>query len=109
MTVLCNTDGKLVTNPKEILVEQKKFYQQLYTKDSNIEFKLINEQQTEMDLEKKEQLDKMISFEEVTAAVKALKRSVTPGIDGLNVKFYQFFWSKFGHLYYNTLILSFEN
>ena len=41
--------------------------------------------------------------------MRSLKRSVTPGINGLNTEFYQFFWQKLGNLYFSALQFAINN
>ena len=42
MTQLINDNGKVITDQKEILDEQKRFYSKLYTADKSVQFELHN-------------------------------------------------------------------
>ena len=53
-------------------------------------------------------MDAEITLEEVTAAVKSLKHNKTCGMDGCPAEMLQFFWSKWGALYYNALQYAFR-
>ena len=53
-------------------------------------------------------MDAEITLEEVTAAVKSLKHNKTCGMDGCPAEMLQFFWSKWGTLYYNALQYAFR-
>ena len=103
MVRLKTAEGKTISTPKQILHEQRKFYQQLYTANSNTVFQLQNNTGKKISSEQKETLDKPITIQELTATVKSLKKAVTPGVDGLNSEFYQFFWPKIQTLYLNAL------
>ena len=57
----------------------------------------------ELDNSSASEMNSDITFAELTAAVKSLKQNKCCGNDGLPAEFYQFFWSKFGHIYHDTL------
>ena len=102
-------NDKIVTDPAKILECQRRFYADLYRGDPNIKFALQNSKEFPIlnDVEKQEN-DEMVSMEEITQAVKSLKREKCCGSDGLTTEFFQFFWSKMKNLYYNAIIYAKE-
>ncbi len=96
------SNGSLITDPLEILNEQKLFYEELYsdksatsTKDIQISSKnfindtIINETLNEID---RKMCDSPLSYEEIAKAVKELPNNKSPGSDGFSIEFYKFFW-----------------
>ena len=85
-------DGTVCTEQKEILNEQRKFYEKLYTKDESISFALNNTANVRLTPEQQSNLDREITAEELFDAVNGMKRNKVPGISGLTVEFYVTFW-----------------
>ena len=92
MSLIRTGKGNLTSNPKQILQEQHNCYQRLYAKNSNVVFGLKNTKSTTISDDQKKELDKPLTIMELTQTVRTLKQGVSPGIDGLNAEFYQFFW-----------------
>ena len=104
MKAIRNKEGKLCTQQNEILREQTRFYQELYTRNESVHFqftpdpgeKFLNE------LDKQE-LDKDITIEELYSALKGMADKKTPGMDGLTKEFYIAFFDILGkqmlHMY----------
>ena len=91
-------DGKIVNEEKEIQAELTKFYSNLYN-ESDSETQDSEQYLTKCNLpsitdEQKAKLDENITMQELGIAVKELKNCKTPGVDGIPVDFYKFFWSK---------------
>ena len=103
MTRIYNNDRKLLSKQKDILQEQHRFYKELYTADTSISFQLTNDSDLKIMQCDKDMLDKPISLEELSNAVRSLKKSKTPGLDGLTSEFYQYFWPKLAHMYLRAL------
>ena len=103
MRMLHTESGDIISDPGEILNEQRKFYKNLYQKDSNVSFRLVNDTNHKISSDDKESLDQEITFEEITQTVRSLKKNKTPGIDGWNCELMQFFWSKLGTLYFEAM------
>ena len=97
----CN--NKVITDPKEILLEQKYYYEELY-KEKNIDSESEVQEATKhfmgqaniskLEENEKDNLDTSITIDELTNAIKELPNNKTPGIDGLTAEFYKFIWSK---------------
>ena len=103
MKCLQKDDGTITTNPTEILEQQRLFYKKLYTSDETVSFKLKNTTGTKVHPEDRTDLESDVTFEEVTQAVKQLKRQKCPGNSGLSAEFFQFFWNKMGDIYFEAL------
>ena len=96
-------DGSFITNQKEILNEQHKFYESLYQAEeldikTNINY-LKGLQLPQISILQREELDSPITLEEIRKAVKEMKKNKTPGADGIPIEFYQTFWEQLEHLF----------
>ena len=103
MSRLVKDNGQVVTDPKGILDEQYKFYEKLYKRDDSVKFKLYNEKGNKLKAQDYDIMESNITYEEMTNAVKQLKKQVTPGPDGWNSEIYQFFWSKIGRMVHEAI------
>ena len=90
-----------LTNQKEILMEIKSFYQDLYkSRDDSLE----NIDLSTLDLgnvptltnEQKQLLDSPISGTEILASLKKLNNGKSPGTSGFQAEFFKFFWNDIG-------------
>ncbi len=90
-------DNEEITNEKDILQYEKKFYEQLYSSsqteidDDNIFFNsqnIPNLKESEVEF-----CDMEITVEQCAKALKDLPNDKSPGSDGFNANFYKFFWS----------------
>ena len=52
--------------------------------------------------------DEFPTLDECSDAVKAMKLNKSPGLDGLTTEFYQMFWGKLKHIFYDCVIENFE-
>ena len=73
-------NDKVITNPNEILMQQRNFYQQLYTRDSSIKFEMNmrNDSSSKLDDTQQILLDSEITVEEIAAAIKSMANNKTP-------------------------------
>ena len=92
MYMVRKADGTLTKDNTEILNVQHDFYSDLYTSNAQVNFNLVN--QTDVMLQKniKEEMDTMISVEELFNAMMMLKVSKMLECDGLTLEFYRKFW-----------------
>ena len=94
-------DNQIIQDPKQILEEQKLFYEKLY-KTSGSEFENIHKElfldDTNPFISKpiQEEIDSCegnITVEECLLVLKNMKNFKSPGLDGFTVEFYKFFWN----------------
>lgn len=100
ITKLKTSPDKVITDASEILKEEKKFYEKLYTsKNPNIdapdfdEF-FRDEHVTKLNEVQKQSCEGDLSAAECLNALKGFRSGRTPGTDGLNTEFYKFFWKE---------------
>ena len=67
--------------------------------DSSEGVKLLQNIKKQINPQEKENLDKIISDEELGRVVHQLQKNKTPGPDGLPAEFYQEYWHLFDDLY----------
>ena len=90
-----NEKGKITTNTKEIQMIFKTYYEQLYgNKLGNLEEMdafLENHKLPKLGQEEIENMNRLITWEEIEAVIKNLPRHKSPGPDGFPGEFYQMF------------------
>ena len=94
MSYLISDEGQKLTTQKQILAEQKSFYQKLYTADPKISFRMNVEVKNKIDSETQRGLDQALTIEEITKAMREAKLNRTPGPDGIPIDFYVVFFNK---------------
>ena len=97
MTKLIENDGTEVTETKEVLKCQRKFYENLYNEnlidaDDVSITEIIGENENKLTIEESEKLEGDIKIDELSNALKNMKNEKSPGLDGFTVEFYKFFW-----------------
>ena len=97
MTKLIENDGTEVTETKEVLKCQRKFYENLYNEnlidaDDVPITEIIGENENKLTIEESEKLEGDIKIDELSNALKNMKNEKSPGLDGFTVEFYKFFW-----------------
>lgn len=108
MLCLRNDSGDFFYDPSEMSNFVVDFYSKLYDMeltdlDSKTElFDLI----PKLTPEHKEDLDCILSFQEVTKAVQELSIGKSPGLDGLPSEFFKQFWGIIGKDYYEVILCS---
>ena len=108
------TDSININSPSEILNEEKKFYENLY---SSVEYNESEEAQNDhffnnipkLNADDKQLCDQGISIEECTKALKELKNGKTPGSDGFPPEFYKMFWKNISNLVYESISHAFTS
>ena len=110
ISMLINEGGDEIKGQDEILKEELRFYQSLYTqpKDKpnreNARNCFLEENIPNISNEDKTFCDADISLEEVGIALKELKNGKTPGTDGFPPDFYKFFWTEIKELVYESIL-----
>ena len=88
ITKLKTPDGSTVEDPKTILTAMEKFYNQLYTSQSQLSAERFSaffdcESLLKLDSTKQDLCEGLITAEEYLAALKTFQPNKTPGTDGL--------------------------
>lgn len=106
-------ENTLITKQDQILKEQKRFYETLYSKgnscnctDSCNFFSADIPKLNEID---RNLCDNLISIEECGKSLKNLPNNKAPGSDGFTTEFYKFFWLDIKKFVYDSFLYSFEN
>ena len=106
--VLIHNDAP-VTDPHTILQLQQQYYQDLYTSDPNVEFRLEDNVPVKVDEDSIAAQELQFTVEELQDAVKGMKNNSCPGSDGLPIEFYKMFWNSIKDIYYSALCAIFED
>ena len=109
-------NGDISTNCEQILEEEKRFYQKLYTTThlvstveeripdflgNNIDAPIISE-------ENKLNLEGNISEQEIANAIKSTANNKAPGLDGLPIEFYKIFWGDIKFYFMQSINQSYQ-
>ena len=98
MSTVINEAGKRITDPKEVLNEQKKFYENLYTSSRRVSFRMEHVPEKKVTDVERELMEQDISIKELKIALKTTKRAKYPGPDGISSDWYIVFINKIGSL-----------
>ena len=97
VTPLKINDHTKLTDPKEILVEEERFFKQIYTsRNTNpngsgfIEFFIVENALSE---ETAKTCEGVMSADKCERALMKMESNKTPGTDGLTSEFYRYFWN----------------
>jgi exonuclease III len=87
-------DGGIISDQKLILEEVNNFYKDLY---SYKEVEVVDLDQalpntTRLSLDESNQLEGLITLDEITCAIKTMNNNKSPGIDGFSAEFFKFFF-----------------
>ena len=107
-------NNQIVTQPNDILNCQKLFYQNLYSKNTNASIESIHNflnktGMPEICEKTKAECDNEITETEILNALKQLPNNKTPGLDGIPIEFYKFFWRDIKDIILENFKLSFKN
>ena len=99
MNVYINEKGQEITNPREILAAQEKFYAELYRADPSIQFKCeFLDAIPQVPNEIASQIGGKINRQEIIDAIKLTARNKTPGSDGLPIEWYIVFFNRIANI-----------
>ena len=96
MKSLINADGHIVSDQKKIILEQFKYYKELYATNPNIIFQLQNKTGIVLTTEQNKSLEKEIGYEEFAQAVLQSNNEKTLGSDGIPIDLIKAFFAKLG-------------
>ena len=95
------------SNIEDILNEATKYYTTLYQSKSTDKglsrSNFLNASDSKLSADDSLLCNRKIDKKEVLASLKKLSNSKAPGVDGLPVEFYKFFWQKIGDAYLDLL------
>lgn len=92
-------DGFIIKDPKDIIQEEKLFFQKLYGESTSIQWPYINESDIKLDENEKKIFERDFMNSELSESLFGMQNSKTPGLDGLTAEFYKFFWIHLKDLY----------
>jgi hypothetical protein len=108
---LLNEESKEISTQKDILEEELKYYEQLYTQPEEkergarekVKKVFMSDNIPRVSREDNELSDLKITLEEIGRALKDLKNGKTPGTDGFPPDFYKKIWKDIGTLVYESI------
>ena len=113
ITSLVNNDGDKIINPKDILEEEERYFEEVYASrnmDPNCPiFKEFFEIENSLSEGIVKTCEGVMSIDECEIALKTMENNKTPGTDGLTPEFYRFFWNLLGSFMVNSFNYAFRN
>ena len=113
ITKLVDINGEEYSNSADILNLQKQYYNDLYKDNINIDdvpiSNLIGENSCKLDNEESSRLEGEITYEELANALKNMKNSKSPGMDGFTAEFFKFFWVDLGKFILRSVNYAYKN
>ena len=108
ITSLIKENGSSTTDPEEILKEQKRFYQFLYSSqnpqvnDPKFEVFFDNDKLEKLNDEQSKNCEGLLTENECWNVLKCFQKHKSPGNDGFTAEFYSFFWNQLGKIMVNS-------
>ena len=113
ITSLVNNDGDKITNPKDILEEEERFFEEIYTSrcmDPNcLTFSEFFETENALSEEIAKTCEGVMSVHECELALITMENNKTPGTDELTPEFYRYFWNLLGSFMVSSFNYAFRN
>ena len=103
-------DGRITTDPKEILSAQVDFYRKLYSsklQDNPTTYNLFDHTITLNDVDR-DDCEGAITIKECEEALHTFKNDKSPGNDGITSEFYKHFWGELSHFIVDCFNFSYE-
>ena len=110
-----NTEGTLVTDPKNVMHEIEKFYSALYKNDDLnpstilLDSFLENPEIPRLTAEDAHICGGKFTADECFKSLQLFENNKSPGEDGLTVEFYKTFWNTVGNLMVESLNYSYDH
>ena len=105
-------DGEEYSNSADILNLQKQYYN-IYKDKIRIDDvpinDLIGENSCKLNNEESNSLEAEITYEELGNALKNMKNSKSPGMDGFTAEFFKFFWIDLGKFILRSVNYAYKN
>ena len=114
ITSLLKENGSSIKDPKEILKEQKRFSQFLYSSqnpqvnDPKFEVFFDNDKVEKLNDEQRNNCEGLLTENECFNALKCFQKNKSPGNDGFTAEFYSFFWNQLGKTMVNSFNYGFH-
>lgn len=110
ITELVNDEGKHLSKQSDILLEQKKFYNNLYlSRNTDCGDNSFFDHNVRLTEEQKEFCEGNLTLNECSKALQLMQNGKSPGSDGFTVDFYKFFWKDIGVFLFRSLYYGYEN
>ena len=106
--LMINEKGEEVTTTKDILHEQKKFYSDLYSVDTDVQFSLENTYNIKVPKDIRDNQGTQITIQDLESSMKRMSNNKTPGEDGIPIDFYKVFWTKIKEIFFVMMEQCFE-
>ena len=103
--------GNIITDQKEILVEEKSYYKNLFSKRElkNSSYNFFDKNITKLNTEEQQLCDGILTDHELTTALIDMKNQKSPGSDGQTTEFYKLFWNDIKTFYIKSINYSYQN
>ena len=105
---LCLGNGQTIFKQDEILQEQQRYYETLYSDQGNLNHQIPRLQVPKLTDDIAESIEGPLTYKELTQALKRTKNNKSPGIDGFTIEFFKFFWINLGHLVLRSINEGYE-
>ena len=103
IATLENSDGKLITNQKEIINRLVEYYREIFKKrsvDKLSENFMNGVHIKQITSNERAELQAPLDPKELEAALKGMSKNKSPGSDGFSVEFYLHFWNDIKHFFF---------
>ena len=106
-----NIKGTIITDQKDILNEEKSYYENLFSKKDlkNTSYNFFDNNVEKLDEIEQHMCDGLLTEHELATALKDMKNQKSPGSDGLTTEFYKLFWNDIKQFYINSINYSYQN
>ena len=108
MTQVITEKQEIITSPKKVLQEQRRFYEVLYTSNPKINFEMKTPPPVTLFDTDKKGLDSTLTLEELGIALVQTKHNKSPGPDGIGADFYKVFFGRMKHILLKAFIHCFD-
>ena len=108
MHSLINDEGIEINKSKDILLEQSKFYQKLYSSNKKVSFRFERPVDLKLTDQMKKDLEGELTVQELGEALKSTENNKSPGPDGIPADLYKVFFGKLKHILVNAYNYAFE-